>query len=173
MPAIRRLLPSLALAAAATLATAPAKAYPVTLALENATFDDGGSASGIITLNSYGFINLTNIVTTAGTSSPGFTYPYPGGPAGLLASPGSVIDVYGSISSAVDLHLVFVDVIQANGNTTDQLVLSASYECSSFACTGASQRFFTSGDVEIPEPLTMTIFGAGLLGLAAARRRRG
>jgi hypothetical protein len=171
MPAMRRLLPSLALAVGAMLATAPVQAYPVTLALENATFDDGGTASGIITLNSYGFINQVDVATTAGTSSPGYTYPVPGGPAGLLASPGSTIDVYGSVSGSVDLHLVFVDVLQANGNTTDQLVLGASYECSSFACTGASQRFFVSGDVEIPEPLTMTIFGVGLIGLAAARRR--
>ncbi len=170
MSMISRALSAALLAGFCAAAVPGAHAYPVTLSLENATFDDGGTASGIITLNTLGYLGPFDVTTTAGTSLPGFTYPVAGGPAGNIVNPGSVIDLFGA-SSAVDLHLVFVDVLQANGNTTDQLVLGASYECSSFACTGASQRFFTSGDVSIPEPVSMAILGTGLLGLAAARRR--
>jgi len=172
MSAIRRLLPSLAFAAAAMLATAPVQAYPVTLALENATFTDGGTASGVITLNSYGNIDTYSVTTTPGSPvTPGFagvTY-FNGTPIGGVSGGGTIIALFAN-TYAESMGLFFASNVTVDGPAVS-LNLASSYECVGFSCTGASIRTFASGDVEIPEPLTMTIFGAGLIGLAAARRR--
>lgn len=146
-----------------------AQAYPLTLSLENATFSDGGTASGSISLNFYGNLDKGIIVTTAGSVLPGQSFILPTSPAGNFSS-GSIIDLYNG-GYNITLHLVLVDDIGTTTAQTDQLVLSgASYECISFGCTGSNVRYFTAGDVQIPEPLPIAVFGAGLVGLVAARR---
>src|SRR4029077_6825810 len=37
---------------------------------------------------------------------------------------------------------------------------------------GFTATFFSNGDVRVPEPITLSLFGAGLAGVAAMRRRR-
>ena len=72
MRMISRLLPVLALAGLCA-AAAPAKADTF-LTLQGVTFDDGGTASGFITLNPYGNVDTYEITTTAGTFLGGATY---------------------------------------------------------------------------------------------------
>lgn len=65
--------------AALWFTTGSALAYPVTLSLTNVVFDDGGTAFGNIWLNTYGYVERSNVVTTPGSTLAGQSFAYPPG----------------------------------------------------------------------------------------------
>jgi hypothetical protein len=160
----------------------PAAALPTTWILQNAVLDDGGTATGVFTLNVYGFLSPpTHIDTTAGSLLGAYTYTVPGSPSSIIPSspPAYGVAFYsGNYDRA--LHLEFTNSLEGSG--VNQLVLKASYECASFSCPGldtgqigADTRYFVSGYAvaAVPEPGTLGLMMAalGVFGAMAASGR--
>jgi PEP-CTERM motif len=141
------------------------------------SFNDGGTLSGTFDINQYGFLDGYNLVTTSGSIDPGFTYT----PADSFFSNGTFyIDAQPGYEA--DLHLTFTDNLSI-GNASNPIIGGLggpSWECDgSYSCfvpAGGQIRYLTSGSasdpVRVPEPLTLSLFGTGLAGAAAMRRRK-
>src|SRR5215213_6210394 len=158
----------------------PAAALPTSWVLQNAVFDDGGTASGVFTLNVYGYLSEpTQIDTTAGSLLGGHTYTLID-PSSIVPNspPASGVAFYSSTYNR-DLHLVFQNSLEGGG--VNPLDLANSYECLSFSCPGpdtgqpnANTRYFISGSaVAAPEPgsLGLMMGALGIFGALVARRR--
>jgi hypothetical protein len=160
--------------------TTAARAGDIDYVLQNVTFDDGGTASGSFTVDpSSGAIQTLSITTTGGSTLPGYSYSYPGGltlgqPAFFASSPDPTLSFELLMPPFPDdtivLQLQFENPLTGGG--VDPIVVGAgvSYECNN--CTPF--REVTGGDIAaVPEPLSITLLGSGLVGLGVARRRRG
>ena len=86
--------------------SATAEAYPVELSLENVVFSDGGTASGTIDLNVYGYVVSGDIITTTGTLLTGSDYVFPSSPSSGYAS-----GVFSGFAGAYNL-VPYLDVAQ-------------------------------------------------------------
>jgi hypothetical protein len=97
----------------------------------------------------------------------------------LPISPGSIFAEVGVLHSCDDGHL------PNNCDTTGLTLLGTGFENANGDLIGATKSRFNSDNnlvavdtlnifsgVDVPEPVTLTIFGAGLAGAAATRRRR-
>ena len=175
---LARCMLAVAIGAAVGAPSTPAMALPTTWILQNAVFEDGGTASGEFTINVYGYLSEpTHIDTTAGTLLGAHTYTL-SDPSSIVPNspPAFGVDFF-SCNYDLDLHLVFQNSLEGSG--VNPLVLANSYECLSFTCPGpdtglgANTRFFVSGyAIPAPEPGTLGLMmGAlGVFGAVAARR---
>ena len=161
---------------------APAKADTL-LRLVDVTFADGGTASGEIDINVYGYISWANITTTDGVSStgqivPGYTFD-----SGYTLF-GPDFDAGFSIATTQDhytLNLLAEVPVTAETGWADPLVagygtgLGSGEYCQWGACAGVSSylggRAIVSGELGIPEPASAAILATGALLAATARRR--
>lgn len=172
-----KLVPALALAACVAGLSSQANA-DVWWQLKDVTFDDGGTLSGVIDVNVYGFLSYWSLTTTAGTHTN-----TTGGPlAGDTYTPsinssinsGTSITFYSSTLPAYDgwLTLNFQDSLTTAESNNP--IVGLSFECVGFTCpNGTETRYVTAGYAAVPEAPTwaMMIVGAGLLGLGGTFMR--
>jgi hypothetical protein len=168
------------------------KAYTVTYSFNPSTLTLQGSSAGCTTNCTYNF--GTNGLTETLTALDGTTLVTDS----LVASNGSVMvcgaangcgsirfDISGVNSDGInisDLHLyaneqiftssnvntdpTFLNVLDAGGSLQDQNTFDGD------SITGFQTVSVSFANTTVPEPLTLSIFGAGLAGAAAIRRRR-
>jgi hypothetical protein len=149
-----------------------------------ATFSDGTALTGQFTINDGGYYATGYIGTVAGhaldgTSIPGVEF------ALIGTSPGTPNVLSANADNYLyDITLTFEHSLQTPG--IDPFVLDAGYsqnpqsaECYPYSCAGyqavdtpSQERLVASGYAYVPEPASAALFGAGLLGLLAARRRQ-
>ena len=172
-------------AAAGVLAMAGAAQADTTWNI-NGTFNDGGTLTGAITLNQYGYLENNFSLTTSGGALTGFTYTS----ADSYYSnnnPGSTpayVDFQPQYYS--DLHIQFGNDLGTPA-PTDPIIggyQGPSFECdNSYSCpTGSSDdyavRYLTSGEATlaggVPEPASwgLMILGLGAVGGALRMGRR-
>jgi hypothetical protein len=166
----------------------PSAKADTTVILEGVTFSDGGTASGYFTLNTYGYLDAADIITTPGTSSlgvslPGFTYDLAGG--GVPPGPApfdsvfyfnSTVDDFSLILSAQNVVTEGVDPLILGSGSGDTLAGSYEY-CTEnpTVCAGADYldgRLVTTGFLYAPEPATLSLLGLGAVVVPLLRRRR-
>jgi PEP-CTERM motif len=145
----------------------------------NGTFNDTGTLSGTFDIDVYGFLNGYNLMTTAGTSLPGFDYT----PADSFFSNGTFyVDAQPGYQQ--DLHLAFLDDLSVA--TGDDPIVGGdpgpSWECvNSWSCyvpSGGDTRYIASGFASagdpVPEPSSLPVLlaGLGLIGCALSFGRK-
>lgn len=166
----------------ATGGSAPARAYEFLLTLDNVTFSDGGTASGNLDIDTYGYITGSTVVTAAGTSGsyPGENYAWPGAStAPALYSGGTIVSLIPSGTSGYVLDLVLATGITGAMTGSDAIV-GGYEECLKFnGCAGGVAEYsersivLTSGaSLDVAEPASLTLLTTGLLALGWGRRRR-
>jgi hypothetical protein len=155
----------------ATLGLAPtAHAFPSRVTLQDVTFSDGGTASGFFTLNVSGYLaNPTSVTTTAGSVLPGTSYSL-SGPSSNDAThvDFTIFDPPASHAYQEGLNLIFEFPL----GSVEQDPIIGGCEYTSYSCIGPAFRTITGGLGVIPEPMTLTLLGGGLLALSVARPRR-
>jgi hypothetical protein len=161
----------LAVAAGAVGAfSSPAAALPTTWVLQNAVLDDGGTATGIFTIDVYGYLSEpSHIDTTAGSLLGNHAYTL-GDPSNIIpGSPPAYGVEFHSATYDLTLHLEFQNSLESGG--VNPLILASSWECASFSCPGpdkdnpgANTRYFISGSAAaaVPEPASVGLLLAGL-----------
>jgi len=153
------------------------------LSLDNVIFADGGTATGVFGLNVSGYTASPIDIVTTGVTFPAPNSYFSGGADG---TPPSTDFDFTTAGYVYDLHLEFAEPVSpgasgeltlvAGGGTLGSGFTGSYEECvSSDVACGVSYgtvNFITSGDVLVPEPASLAILGAGVIGLAAVRRRR-
>jgi hypothetical protein len=158
-----------AIFAAAIVATALAAAAPasanVVYSLSGMTLTGGGTLTGSFTLND----SLTSVLSANITASPlgsytGHAYTYPG--STLNQSLPTQYFQLDSANSAFSLRFAFSSLTATSATLNN----TASYEYESVA----GSRTVSGGRVVVaaPEPASVAVLGAGLLGLAGIGFRR-
>ncbi len=153
--------------------SAGAQAGQIDYTLQNVTFDDGTLLSGSFAVDSTtGTVDTAAFTSAAGTL-PGYSYSYPG--RSSLSQPSYFNADYANSFYLTDgsnyLNLSFADPLTMTGANAI-LLGNQSYECNNCGTV----RYITAGDAfaaAVPEPISMAVFGSGLLGLGLARRARG
>lgn len=167
-----RLIRALAIAALVTPGFfSAAYATPITYDLNNVTFADGAQATGFVTfdadthLSSAFSISTTEGILTAFNWSKANSGLYFGGGAG--ANNFTLITTNGLRVFNFSFLTPFSD---AGGNQVINIASTYEcYNCSPFRrVTGGS---LISESAAVPEPTTVALFGLGLFGVAASRRR--
>jgi hypothetical protein len=151
----------------------PAAATPTTFQFSG-SFLDGGTASGEITINTYGYLSAPTAITTTTDPFSEYTYALPGDPSNLLSS-----DTILVLSSPTYNRYLYLDFAQPlTAGDVDNLIPTSSFECDGYASVtyacpaGAGNiRYFASGTA-VPEPLTLAIFLSGLVGMTVLLGRR-
>ena len=174
MPTILKAARNLLLASTALLVAATTvEAYPVILSLDNVVFSDGGTASGNIDLNVYGYVTSGEIETTTGSLLSGSDYVFPGNPSSGYSS-----GVFSGFAGAYNLVL-YLDVADPFSATMSGVdVITGGCETHSFATTcsaNGNTRMIVLADYPellIPEPMSVALLAGGLLGLGAARNHK-
>ena len=157
------------------------QAAPVVWTMSGVTFDDGGTATGSLTYDAD-----SNVYSDWSISVSGGTLAAPGGLPDMTYAVGNA-----QISNAAATGLLLIDfnvgrVLRMNWSgaltngggtsflaTGDFNFATGAYECGNFNCSPV--RTMTSGVLvggTVPEPSTLLLAGAALLGVATGRRRR-
>jgi len=181
----------LALILAITAMPAMATIYNVPIDVTG-TFYGGSSLTGVFSINSLGYANSTfSFSFGAGTSVNGTaiaanTISSAGGavPIEVTGEPNTYEILAQSGSTNDALYITFLDPLNQPG--IDPFKIDAdsfistpdSAQCAGYSCTSSDERLLASGDAyvdppaSVPEPWTLALFGAGLLGLGVIVRRR-
>ena len=177
---------NLLLIAGGSAYSSSASALPITWTLQNVAFVGGGTASGYFTLNEYGFLGSSSIITSTVGSFTGNAYI---SPSVNSASPNfdhQYPDTFQITFQMIDythaLSLVFQSSVDA-GIPQINLILASSFECegnsscytgnsATIANDGGRIRYVSSGEAvtgmaAIPEPSLLS-----LLLIAAFMRAR-
>jgi hypothetical protein len=163
------------------------QATPVHWTLQGASFSDGSTLTGGFSYdadtNTYS--NL-NIVVSGGTTFPhGITFTHVGGAAYLANWEFQAIPAASTIGdgSAIGKPYLYLDFVSAMTDKGGTISISSYYDgvagCGNAYCTSAAAPFDQLhwnpgyGSISsIPEPVSITLLGGGLLGLMAVRRRQ-
>ncbi|MFO1028484.1 MAG: PEP-CTERM sorting domain-containing protein [Acetobacteraceae bacterium] len=153
----------------------------MTLSLTNVVFDDGGTAFGNIWLNTYGYVERSNVVTTPGSTLAGQSFAYPPGAVApnYLTDPGGnnwIVLFDNAYNQALWLEVeTRPDQQQLTG--TDRIL--GGCETATYALYCPAQLLDTryinteyNPYLAVPEPLSLAVLGSGLLGAHLGRRTR-
>jgi hypothetical protein len=162
-------------------ASAPASAYPVVISLQHINFDDGGTAVGSISLNTHGFSQNGQVVTSVGSALPGDTYTIPGSVSSNDLTDGSgntwIVLFAGAYDVAMWLEVAMrPDQQQLVGNDA---ILSGceTHTFEAFCPAGlADTRYIDTASftpfLAVAEPASMALVATGLIALRLTRSRR-
>ena len=173
----------LILASPSSVQAAPGPIYDIPINIEAAQFYDGASLTGTFSLNVYGQVNTGwTLQLGAGqsldaTAIPAITFGSAEGE--LLGATGAPNTFEVTTSAAGNLPplfaLTFQHALNIPGPDPFVIDLNAfiatpdSGECVGFSCTSADERLVSAGFAEVPEPMSMTILGFGVLTLSMGR----
>jgi hypothetical protein len=149
----------------------------------NLLFDDGGTGTGLIDIDGYGYPGdnpPSSASTTAGSTLGSATYdanviaPY------YNASVNPYLLVFPTDGYERELSLLFEYPLNGTHSPNPVVVGSMSFECFSWSCPGPSgaggdTRYIVAGSfatVAAPEPASLAILGASLASIGLVRRRQ-
>ena len=154
----------------------PAARADALFGLNDVAFDDGGTASGVFAINTYGYPSSPQDIVTAAGGSFGSSA-YDGSPGTLTLNSDTTLVFY---SDQTELDLSFVDPLQPVASEQNMLALDgASFEkCDAFGgCAWGAEtvpegavRDIVSGYAQVPEPGSLALLVAPLVGLGMIRR---
>jgi hypothetical protein len=160
-----------------------------TVTLEGVTFAGGGTASGFLMLNSYGYLEAVDITTTSGTSIDGqplagYTYTLGGSSVANGPAPFDSVFYFNSTADAFGLILIAdfpvteggADPLIVGERTGGSLAVSNEYCTENLnACGGPvfdDGRLVTAGTLYAAEPATLSLLGLGAVVMPLVRRGR-
>jgi hypothetical protein len=191
--AARRLLISATVGAVvfAAVGSASATVSDEPIWLEGVTFADGTSLTGEFSLNTYGynedtagwFFSTSDGTSLNATSIAAFDFLSAAGTSAAIQAPagsGLTYEVnFNNGSSSEQLYLTFAHALDVGG--PDPLIIGpsavdpatpASGECAGYSCSLSDERLITGGFVEVAEPTSLTLLGAGIFGFGMLHHRR-
>lgn len=164
-----KLFATLAIAAAITLVSAQPSAADVVWSFQDVAFDDGGTLSGTVTTDDSGDVLSYDFATTTTGSFTGQVYD--SAAADNLFTQDTLTEI-----RFIDANAVWVDISinVALTSGAGSLAITLGNEAYYNYPSTTYRTIITGALVEqlpVPEPLSLAVFGAGLFGLAAVRRR--